>query len=162
MRTIVRAAALLLLLVAIQARGQWTALGEMPQPTRQGNALRFENAQAVAVVTALSPEVIRVRVTPGREGRDHSYAVINRDFGEPGATFSIELARSMISTSALRVSIQHAPFRVAFATSAGQSLDEDDPQRGTALTGTAIRVWKRLRDDEHIYALGEKNGPLDN
>src|SRR5207253_1736799 len=42
-----------------------------------------------------------------------------------------------------------------------QSLDEDDPQRGTALTGTTIRVWKRLRDDEHIYALGEKNGPLD-
>ena len=65
MRTIVRAAALLLLLVAIQARGQWTALGEMPQPTRQGNALRFENAQAVAVITALSPEVIRVRITPG-------------------------------------------------------------------------------------------------
>ena len=101
MRTIVRAAALLLLLVAIPARGQWTALGDMARPSRQGNALRFENAQAVAVITALSPEVIRVRVTPGPEGRDHSYAVINRDFGEPGATFSIEPARSIISTSAL-------------------------------------------------------------
>jgi alpha-glucosidase len=161
MRPMVRAAALLLLLVAIPARGQWTALGEMPRPSRQGNALRFENAQAVAVITALSPDVIRVRVTPGREGRDHSYAVINRNFGDPGATFSIEPARSIISTSALRVSIQHAPFRVAFATSAGQSLDEDDRQRGAAFFGTAIRVWKRLRDDEHIYALGEKNGPLD-
>ncbi len=71
MRTIVRAAALLLLLVAIPARGHWTALGDMPQPSRQGNALRFENAQAVAVITALSPEVIRVRITPGREGRVH-------------------------------------------------------------------------------------------
>src|SRR5712691_10687790 len=123
-------------LVAIPARAQWAALGDMPQPSRQGNALRFENAQAVAVVTALSPEVIRVRVTPHSEGRDHSYAVINRDFGEPGATFSIEPARSIISTSALRVSIQHAPFRVAFATRAGQTLDEDDPQRGTALSDT--------------------------
>ena len=160
MRSIVRVAAVLLLFAAIPARGQWTALGEMPRPSRQGNALRFENAQAVAVVTALSPEVIRVRVTPRREGRDHSYAVINRDLGDPGATFSIEAARSVISTSALRVSIQHAPFRVAFATSAGQSLDEDDA-RGTAFFGTAIRVWKRLRDDEHVYALGEKNGPLD-
>src|ERR1700694_4449181 len=102
MRSIVRVAAALLLFAAIPARGQWTALGDMPRPSRQGNALRFENAQAVAVVTALSPEVIRVRVTPGREGRDHSYAVINRDLGEPGATFSLEEGRSIINTSALR------------------------------------------------------------
>jgi alpha-glucosidase len=133
----------------------------MPQPSRQGNALRFENAQAVAVVTALSPEVIRVRVTHGREVRDHSYAVISRDFGDPGATFSVAPGRSSISTNALRVSIRHAPFRVAFATRAGQSLDADDATRGTAFSGAASRVWKRLRDDEHIYALGEKNGPLD-
>jgi len=147
MRTIVRTAAGLLLLVlattATPARGQWTALGDMPRPSRQGNALRFENAQAVAVVTALSPEVIRVRISPGRE------------------MFSIEAARSAISTSALRVSIQHAPFRVGFATPGGQSLDEDDAQRGTVFSGTATRVFKRLRDDEHVYALGEKNGPLD-
>ncbi|HEX7421709.1 MAG TPA: DUF4968 domain-containing protein [Thermoanaerobaculia bacterium] len=77
--------------------------------------------------SALSPEVIRVRITAaGREGRDHSYAVINRDLGEPGATFSSDAARSTIATSALRVTIQHAPFRVAFANGAGQSLDEDD------------------------------------
>src|SRR5712692_4030947 len=152
---------LLLLLTAIAARAQWTSLGNMPQPSRQGNGLRFENGQAVAVVTALSPEVIRVRVSPGREGRDHSYAVINRNLGDPGATFSTGAAQSSISTSAIRASIQHAPFRIAFATSAGQSLDEDDAQRGTAISGTAIRVWKRLRDDEHVYALGEKNGPLD-
>ena len=164
MRSILRTAALLLFvsaLVAIPAAAQWTALGDMPGPSRHGNALRFENAQAVVMVTALSPEVIRVRVTPGREARDHSYAVVNRDLGEPGATFAIEPQRSVISTSALRVSIQHAPFRVAFATRAGQSLDEDDTQRGTALSGTASRVWKRLRDDEHVYGLGEKNGPLD-
>ncbi len=153
---------LLLLILAGPLRAQWTSLGDMGAPSRQGNALRFESAQAVAVVSALSPEVIRVRVTPGhREARDHSYAVINRDFGNPAATFSIEPTRSTISTNALRISIQHVPFRVAFATAAGQSLDEDDAQRGTAISGTAIRVWKRLRDDEHVYALGEKNGPLD-
>ena len=135
MRSFVRTATLLITLIvlALPAWAQWTALGDMPQPSRQGNALRFENAQAVAVVTALSPEVIRVRVTPGhREIRDHSYAVINRDFGDPGATFSVEPLRSSISTNALRISIQHAPFRIAFATHVGQSLDEDDPQRGTA------------------------------
>jgi alpha-glucosidase len=149
-------------LFTLPLRAQWTALGDMPQPSQQGNALRFENAQAIAVVTALSPDIIRVRVTPGRsEMRDHSYAVINRDFGDPGATIAVAAGRSTISTSDLDVSVQHAPFRIAFKTAAGQSLDEDDALRGTAISGAAIRVAKRLRDDEHIYALGEKNGPLD-
>ncbi len=164
MSTTLRAASLLLLVVAtvsIPAHAQWTALGDMPQPARQGNALRFENARAVAVVTALAPEVIRVRISQRPEGRDHSYAVIHRDLGDAGADVSIDAARSAISTSALRVAIQHAPFRIAFSTRSGQSLDEDDSQRGTVFSGAAVRVAKRLRDDEHVYALGEKNGPLD-
>ncbi|HVS33053.1 MAG TPA: glycoside hydrolase family 31 protein [Thermoanaerobaculia bacterium] len=155
------AAFLLLVSAAIPARGEWTPLGDMPAPSRQGSSLRFENARAVALVTALSPDVIRVRVSPGGEGRDHSYAVINRDLGEPAAAaFSSEEGRSTLSTSTLRVTVQHAPFRVAFASRQGQSLDEDDSQRGTVIDGKAIRVAKRLRDDENIYGLGEKVGPL--
>src|SRR5216683_1808335 len=103
MSTTLRAASLLLLVVAtvsIPAHAQWTALGDMPQPARQGNALRFENARAVAVVTALAPEVIRVRISQRPEGRDHSYAVIHRDLGDAGADVSIDAARSAISTSA--------------------------------------------------------------
>ena len=148
-------------LMATPAVAQWKGLGDMPAPSRHGNALRFENAQASVTVTVLSSDVIRVRIVPGRgELRDHSYAVVNRDLGDPGATFAIEPERSLISTSALRVSIQHAPFRVSFATRAGLSLDEDDAQRGIAFNGTASRVWKRLRDNENVYGLGEKNGPL--
>lgn len=151
----------LLLIIALPLLAQLTPIGNMPAPSRQANALRFENDRAAAVVTALSPEVIRVRITPaGRELRDHSYAVVSRDFGTPGATFVLDAARSTIETPALRVSIRHAPFRIGFATSAGASLDEDDA-RGTALAATGGgRVFKRLRNDEQIYALGEKNGPL--
>src|SRR5258707_784173 len=134
MRPILRSAAAFLILLSVAAvpcRAQWTPIGDMPRPARQGNALRFENAQAVATLTALSPEVVRVRVTrDGREGRDHSYAVVNRNLGDPGATLAVDAARSTISTSALTVSVQHAPFRVSFATRGGQSLDEDDAQRG--------------------------------
>ena len=162
--TMRRRSVLLLLVVtlALSARAQWTVVGDMPQPARQGNALRFENAQAVAVVTALSPEVMRIRITPaGKEGRDHSYAVITRDLGNPGATFSVEDAQSVITTSALRVAIQHAPFRVTFATRGGQTLDEDDPQRAIVFSPTgASRISKRLSDDTQIFGLGEKNGPL--
>src|SRR5438045_3065596 len=117
-----RAKLLVLLFLAVPCHAQWTAIGDMPRPARQGSALRFANAQAVATVTALSPEVVRVRVTrAGHEGRDHSYAVVSRSLGDPGATFGGDDARSTISTSALTVTVQHAPFRVAFATKGGQS-----------------------------------------
>src|SRR5690348_12835403 len=108
---------LLLLFVALPAAAQWTSIGDMPRPARSGSALRFANAQAVATITALSPEVIRVRVTrAGREGRDHSYAVVNRSLGDAGAVFGGDGTHSTITTSALAVMITHAPFRVAFAT----------------------------------------------
>ena len=152
-----RRLAWLLLLVAAPLSAQWTSIGDMPQPSRQGNALQFANQHATAVVTALSPQIIRVRITP-KEIRDHSYAVIHRDFGDPHATMNVVDGRSSISTSDLDVTINHAPFRIAFASAAGQSLDED---RDISLNGPAFRVAKRLRDDDHVYALGEKNGPLD-
>ena len=150
---------IVLLTTAVQA--QWTAIGDMPQPARQGNALRFENANAVAIITPLSADVIRVRVIPrGVTARDHSYAVIDKTGSDSGATVAVEPARSVVTTASLRVTVQHAPFRVSFATRDGQSLDEDDAERGIALSGTASRVWKRLREDESVYGLGEKIGPL--
>ena len=152
----------LLLLVALPAAAQWTPIGDMPRPARERNVLRFANAQAVATITALSPEVIRVRVArAGREGRDHSYAVVNRNLGDAGAAFGGDDTHTTITTSALTVSVQHAPFRVSFATKSGQSLDEDDARRGIVFSGDGVRASKRLRDDEHVYALGEKGGALD-
>ena len=35
---------------------------------------------------------------------------------------------------------------------------EDDPQNGIAFSGSTVRVWKRLRDDEQVYGLGSKTG----
>ena len=58
------------------------------------------------------------------------------------------------------MTIRHDPFRIAIADAQGKSLDEDDPQHGIAFSGSTVRVWKRLRDDEHVYGLGEKTGDL--
>ena len=131
-----RPSLLFLLLVAVRLHAQWTPIGDMPQPVRQGNALRFASARAAAVVTALSPDIIRVRITPGqKEIRDHSYAVINRDFGDPHATIATVDGRSTLSTSDVDVTIQNAPFKISFASAAGQTLDED---RSISLNGNGL------------------------
>ncbi|HWP98960.1 MAG TPA: glycoside hydrolase family 31 protein [Vicinamibacterales bacterium] len=147
--------------LAARAAAEWQSIGAMGAPAREGAALLFRNDRAVAAVAALSPHVIRVRIAPGRRfGRDHSYAVVFRPPGDPAARITIGRDRSMIATSALRVVIRHSPFRIAIEDAGGASLDEDDPEKGIAFSGATVRVWKRLRDDEQIYGLGEKTGRL--
>jgi len=143
------------------AAAQWASIGDMPAPVREGNTLTFTNRQGVVAISVLSPEIVRVRFSPTAQlGRDHSYAVVSRDFGDPRPTIASTSAMTTITTTALRVTVRHRPFRVAVFSSEGGSLDEDDPAMGTAISGSASRVYKRLRPDEHVYGFGEKNGKL--
>ena len=151
-----------LLLLSPPAFPGWTSLGTFPPPAREGRSLVFKNEQGVVAVTVLAPEIVRVRFSPTPAfGRDHSYAIEKRDFGDPAPSFETAGGRSVITTRALRVTVTHSPFRVAFATASGQSLDEDDADLGTAVAGPRWKVWKRLREDEHVYGFGEKVGRLD-
>jgi alpha-glucosidase len=152
----------LALVGAPRAWAGWATAGSMPAPQRDGSSLFFRNGKVTAAVTVLSPDVVRVRFSPTAAlGRDHSYAVVTRELGDRAARFDLRPDRSVIATASLTVTVHHDPFRLAFANAAGESLDEDDPVRGTASAGTAVRVWKRLREDEHVYGFGEKGGRLD-
>ncbi len=154
--------ALAVLLAGRPAVGGWSTLGAFPAPERSGQSLLFRNDQAVASISVVAPDIVRVRVAPSRQlGRDHSYAVIAHELGGTGASFDVGAERSSVTTRALRVSVTHAPFRVSIASTSGESLDEDDAELGTAVAGARIKVWKRLRDDEHVYGFGEKVGKLD-
>ena len=155
-------AALLAALGAPRSFAEWSSLGSFGPPTRDGQTLLFRNAQSVVSLTVLGPEVVRVRFSPTPAfGRDHSYAVVSRDLGDASASVETVGTKTVVTTKALRVSVNHAPFRVSFATAQGESLDEDDAGLGTAWAGSRVKVWKRLRDDEHVYGLGEKVGRLD-
>src|SRR5678815_702635 len=116
---------------------QWSSLGDMPAPVRSGNTVTFKNAQGIVAVTAVSPEIVRVRFSPAAAlGRDHSYAVVSKDFGDPRATIASAPGSTSIVTPALRVAIRHKPFRVEVSTAAGEALDADDAAMGTAFSGT--------------------------
>jgi alpha-glucosidase len=150
-----------LLLLPIPAAAQWASLGDMPAPRRDGNTLTFQNSQGIVSVTAVAPDIVRVRFSPTRTfGRDHSYAIVNRDLADARATVRVGPRESQIVTTALTVTMRHRPFRVSVADASGADLDADDPARGIASSGHTVRVWKRLRDDEQVYGFGEKTGRL--
>jgi len=142
--------------------GGWSSIGVMPVPTWDGRALLFQGGQGTLAITPLSDDVIRVRFTTAKSfGRDHSYAVVNHDLGPVSAKVETGFNSTTLATASVKVTVQESPLRISFANSAGEILDADDPGRGIAFAGPAFRVAKELRDDEHVYGFGEKNGKLD-
>lgn len=140
----------------------WMSLGTVSQPSWDGKTLLFHGNQGTLAVTPVSDDIIRVRFKPGGPfGRDHSYAVVSREFSVVDPRAEIGADSTALTTASLKVTIQHAPLRISFATIEGESLDADDPVRGIAISEGSFRVAKRLREDEHVYGLGEKNGRLD-
>ena len=160
-----RSSMVLVILVLLWFRtsllASWTSLGDMPEPRRDGQSLVYQNEQGVVALTVLADDVVRVRFSPTQGfGRDHSYAVATRELGDRDASFDVSAERALIRTRQLTVTVRHRPFRIAFAAADGDSLDEDDPEHGMSFAQPEVRVWKRLRDDEHVYGLGEKTGQL--
>ena len=154
--------AIAFVLAATSARAQWSTVGPMQPAGRSPSSLTFRDSRSIVSVTAVTADIIRVRFSPTRDlGRDHSYAVVAVPAGDEAPTMSADRDRTVLTTRSLRVTMRHSPFRVSIADAAGDVLDEDDAAQGIAWSGTMTRAYKRLRVDEHVYGLGEKNGLLD-
>lgn len=140
---------------------QWTAVRSLGQPARTPTGLVFRGDSVVLAVSLVTPEILRVRLARGdRLGRDHSYAVVRPAVPVPRLTIRTGREESSIDTGSLRIVIRQQPFHLEILSRDGTSLDADDHTFGTAFAGSAIRTWKRLRDDEYVYGFGEKNGRL--
>lgn len=140
----------------------WMSLGRMSKPSWDGKTLLFRSDQGILAITPESDDVIRVRFkTASFFGRDHSYAVVSHEITILDPKVEIGPDSTTLTTTSLKIFIQHAPLRISFATLDGESLDADDPVRGIAVSEQSFRVAKRLREDEHVYGFGEKNGRLD-
>jgi alpha-glucosidase len=153
--------ALAVLLLALPARAAFRDVGAASAPVRDAGALVFRAAAGTVTVAAAGDGVVRVRFVPeGVAPLPRSWAVTGDvPRGAPVAVAS-SAERSTLTSGSLTARVAHAPLRVSFV-SGGETIDADDPVRGMAVSGTAVRAWKRLRDDEHVYGFGEKTGPLD-
>jgi alpha-glucosidase len=150
-----------LLLLPESAVAQWSAVGALPRPEATGDGLVYRGGAVALSVTSVTPEVVRVRLARGKAfGRDHSYAVLPRQGSAARVTVKTGVSESTIQTDALRIIVKQQPFLIEVLSRDGTSLDADDPTYATAYAGPTLRTWKRLRDDEHVFGFGEKNGRL--
>lgn len=152
---------LLPLLLALPAASAFRSVGDLGPPERGDAGVVFRGEAGVVAVTAVGDGVVRVRFTPaGTEPLPASWAVAGAPPRLSAPSVRVGPERSTVTAGSLTAVLAHAPLRVSFVSS-GETIDADDPLRGMAVSGKAVRAWKRLRDDEQVYGFGEKTGPLD-
>ena len=108
---------------AVGANTGWASLGAMGVPTWTNGTLVFHGEQGTLAVTPLSEDVVRIRFTQKAAfGRDHSYAVADRQPGTPAVKSEIGSSAATLSTPSLKVTVDYAPLRISFANAAGRTL----------------------------------------
>ena len=152
---------ILLVLLPLSAAAQWSGVGTLQRPEQTAGGLLYRGGNVTVSVTAVSPQIMRIRLARGSSfGREHSYAVLPQQRATPRINVRPGATESILESDALRVVVKQNPFLLEVFSKDGTSLDADDPTFGTAYAGSAIRTWKRLRDDEYVYGFGEKTGRL--
>jgi len=147
------------------AAAQWQSAGAAIPEGPTNDSVTFRGQHLLATITALAPDLVRVRMTSGAPfGPDYSWAVIKHDWPKPAVEVKSDGAGGndrVIRTAELEVRVRSDPFRVQFYDHDGRLLSKDDDARGTAWEGSRVRNWRSMPPDEHYFGLGEKAGPLD-
>jgi len=134
--------------------------GKLETVTIGEQDITFKTTHAYGKVTVYSPSIIRVRLDKQALGRDFSYAVV----GEPHKTKTSITQNDeaiTITTDSLKVVLKKQPFSVAFYTTDGKLINEDEQGLNTSWVGEAVTTYKKMQDGEHFIGLGEKTGNLD-
>lgn len=131
------------------------------QPLLDGVRLRCANA--VMQLTALSEDVLRVRIGRGNAlPEDASWAVLAatrrastqvQPEGEDG--------HAGFSTQGFRVRVDLSSLGLTVTDHAGRVLQQDQPGWPIEFHGGTFRLYKAIPSDEHYFGLGDKPGGLD-
>ncbi|HEV8539101.1 MAG TPA: glycoside hydrolase family 31 protein, partial [Bacteroidota bacterium] len=145
-----------------RSKAQWRAIGPIDSLERVPDGVVVSAAPAKVHLSVLAPDVIRIRMSKtGTFLPDSSWAVVGRVAGGK-TTFDVRETKEKIevTTSALTVSIQRSPCRIAFYNREGTLINKDEPSKGMGWSGSEIAVWKSMPEDEQYFGFGEKAGSL--
>ncbi len=134
----------------------WEGWGEITAAARKPRGARLTLERGEVEILVLAPDLVRVSWHPGLEPVPYAIAKppddwppVEFEWAEAGETWELR-------TSALRLRVARDGTLI-WLNEEGRVLREDlPPQRA----GQRLRQRARLRDDEHIYGLGERAFPL--
>jgi len=116
------------------------------------------NAQMRVRITALNDSIIRVRIArDGRFDEDSSWAV---PAAERHQSVPVTTTPDGFQTGSLAVHLDPGTMQLSVTDLSGHIILADQTE-AIRLDGRGFALRKQLPIDEHIYALGDKTGPLD-
>lgn len=147
----------------LPANAQWRSLANVSSVQQLPNGVELSAETARVRITALSPNVVRVRYAPqGTFPAEHSFAVLPNAFPDAAKVQIKDAADAVIlDTGTLQAKIAKKPLRVMFLDANGKTISEDKPDYPVSFNGRAFHVWKSMPLEEHYFGLGDKMGPLD-
>ncbi len=152
----------LLMLAAVPVLGQWRSIGDVKSVKRESNRITLDCQTAQVQVTALAPDLVRVRMTPGQAfGPDESWAVAKTDWPSVLLEVTDRQTTLRLATPEVVIEINKSPCRITFRDKNGRIINQDDPRKGIAWDGKYVRVWKTMPSDEYYYGLAENAMPLE-
>jgi alpha-glucosidase len=148
-----------IILLPLCAQAQWQTLGnaDSVHDDTPASITAFSGNRALHI-DILSATTARVRATRGREPAAVSWAVTGKPI--PAPVTKSRLGDTIhLKTSNLDVRLTLHPLRIRFSDPAGRSLNED-ADKGTAWSGSEVRIWKTMPAGENYLGFGEKAGLL--
>jgi alpha-glucosidase len=134
------------------------AIGNFVGYTKENNSVLLDAGNAKVMITAYTPEIVRIRMTKSSFLPDFSYAVIK----SPEASFEIEDKGNdlWLSTGKMYVKVSKNPFRIGFYNNNKECIHEDYSDFGYSWIGNNVTLDMKLFKDEKFIGLGEKTGGL--
>jgi alpha-glucosidase len=155
----------------------FTWLGDLTGAARIPRGVAFTSGAARIEITALAPNVVRVRLAPDGVMLPRRPWAVDRpaeEWPETPLTLDERDEGFALDTGQVRVRVARRPLRVRFEDREGAVFAADDPVRGCgwrkgepagdtakAVPPRPVICWKTLPDGEHYYGLGERTGLLD-
>lgn len=147
---------------AVPCLSQWRSLGAVDSfSVAPDHSLHIYASGAAVRIEAPGDGVVRIRLAPGGVfSSDLTEAVVGSIPEQSAATIQQRKDAIVFSSARLSVEVERARLRIRVLDHAGRILSEDDPERGMAWDGRAVRVWKTMPEQENYYGFGLKSGRL--
>src|SRR4029078_11632327 len=138
--------------IAISVPASAQALKALP------NGADVGNATATLRVTALTDGIVRVRIARGGAFAEDASWAVPRDVRMKSV--AVRATADGFATGAMAVHIDPATLGLTVTDPAGKAIVADAPG-ALRFDGRGFTLRKHLPRDQHIFALGDKTGPLD-
>src|SRR5580692_1534551 len=129
----------------------------------RGDGADIRSGSWLMSVTALTDDILRVRAAAAGElPEDASWAVPGEMRGRSVHVTVKQNADGVdLKTATLAVRIERSPLRLVVSDLAGHVISADDPTRALEAVDGGFLLRKELTQNEHVFGLGDKTGPLD-